>query len=200
MRLAAFAVTLALLAPLAFAQPADKPDEPAKAEKEKKPRDVEHYQLGKDNLALSGYDPISYFEEGDDKPEKGSKKITFVYDQVLYRFASEEHREMFKEDPQRYEPAYGGWCAYAMAKHDYTKPSPKRFLIQDGRLMLFYDGWGGDTYKYWHKEGPEKLEKLADEYWEKETGEKPPSKEDEKNKKDKDDAPKDKPAKDDGKP
>lgn len=126
---------------------------------------AEKFDLDKNNLAIKGYDPVSYFPEGGAKPAKGSKKFEFVRDGVRYRFTNAAHRDLFKADPEKYAPAYGGWCAYAMAKDDYTAPNPKRFLIQNGRLMLFYDGFFGDTYKKWNDEGPELLEPLADQFW-----------------------------------
>ena len=139
---------------------------------------TESYQLKK-TLGAQGYDPVAYFPEGDPngkgKATKGNKKITFQYNGVTYRFSSTKNRDLFKANPLKYEPAYGGWCAYAVSHETYTEPNPKRFLIQNGRLMLFYDGLFGDTYKDWHKEGPTKLEPLADQFWKAETGERPPA-------------------------
>lgn len=129
--------------------------------------------LKKKGFGAGGHDPVAYFPEGGAKPTKGNKKFQAEYRGVTYRFASAKNREKFLARPSRYEPAYGGWCAYAIAHEDYTKPNPKRFLIQNDRLLLFYDGIGGDTYKRWHKEGPTKLEGLADVWWESETGETP---------------------------
>ncbi|MCA9312014.1 MAG: hypothetical protein KDA21_12455 [Phycisphaerales bacterium] len=136
------------------------------------PRGLEKY-LVKDDLGAAGYDPVAYFPEGGGAAIKGEKGITQAYRGVTYRFASEAHRARFVQHPTAYEPAYGGWCAYAMAKSDYTKPNPKRFVIQDGRLMLFYDGFLGDTLKSWNKEGPASLEVAADRYWKSESGESP---------------------------
>ena len=137
------------------------------------------YQLEKKTLGVQGYDPVAYFPEGDPKgkgkPRKGSKKITHTYNGVVYRFSTEKNRALFKKNPSKYEPAYGGWCAYAASKESYTEPNPKRFTIQNGRLMLFYDGLFGDTYKSWFEEGPKELEPLADAFWGDETGERPPS-------------------------
>lgn len=136
-------------------------------------RKVSKYELGRNKLAIEGYDPVAYFPEGGGKALKGKKDFELTHRGVLYRFASAEHLKLFKENPDKYEPTHGGWCAYAMAKGDYTEPNPKRFLIQNDRLMLFYDGIFGDTYKMWFDEGPEQLEKEADVFWQKESGEKP---------------------------
>jgi YHS domain-containing protein len=137
------------------------------------------YQLEKKTLAVQGYDPVAYFPEGDPKgkgkPTKGSKKYEHTYNGLTYRFSSTKNRDLFRKNPSKYEPAYGGWCAYAASKESYTEPNPKRFTIQNGRLMLFYDGLFGDTYKSWFEEGPTKLEPLANAFWGEETGERPPS-------------------------
>lgn len=125
----------------------------------------EKFDLGRKNLALEGYDPVSYFAEGGSNPVKGSKKITYTYKGVTYRFKTQQNLQTFKADPDRYEPAFGGWCAYAMAKETYTEPNPERFTIHEGRLYLFYDGLFGDTYEDWFEEGPDTLDPLAIEYW-----------------------------------
>ena len=139
---------------------------------------LEKYQLEKKTLGAQGYDPVAYFPEGDPKGKgkatKGSKKITHTHRGVVYRFSSAANRELFKKTPEKYEPAYGGWCAYAAAHESYTEPSPKNFRIQDGRLMLFYKDLFTDTNKLWTKEGPRELEPLADRFWKAETGERPP--------------------------
>ncbi|MEL6329826.1 MAG: YHS domain-containing (seleno)protein [Planctomycetota bacterium] len=146
---------------------------PTASELAAKPRDTGKYEIGKNKLAIGGYDPVAYFPEGGAKPAKGKKSITLEHRGVKYRFASESNLELFKSNPNKYEPAYGGWCAYAAAKETYTEPNPKRFKIQGGRLLLFYDGFFGDTYEDWHKEGPDRLEVEADDFWKAETRELP---------------------------
>ena len=138
---------------------------PARAQ-EKKPRDVSHFNLGKKGLALSGYDPVAYFEEGGGKPQKGSEDITTVHDGVLYRFSSEATKQLFLANPAKYEPEYGGWCAYAMADGDKVEIDPESFLIQGGKLYLFYKGWFNDTRAKWLKD-PDKLQAKADKAWRK---------------------------------
>lgn len=120
-----------------------------------------HYNL-KDGLALQGYDPVSY---ADGKPARGSAKIVQAHRGVTYRFASEESRERFCAEPGKYEPAYGGWCAYAMADGTKYKVDPESYLIQDGRLLLFYKGFLNNTRKKWQKQGPEEMGAKADGHW-----------------------------------
>jgi len=69
---------------------------------------------------------------------------------------------MFSE---RWVPAYGGWCAWAMADGEPVDVDPERFLVDDGRLFLFYDGLWGDTLVRWRAGDPALLERRADAHW-----------------------------------
>ena len=83
---------------------------------------------------------------------------------MRYRFSTEENLDRFKASPDRYEPAYGGWCAYAMSMDKRVDPSPKSFLIQDGRLHLFYKSMFSNNRKSWLKK-PETRKVSADKNW-----------------------------------
>lgn len=122
------------------------------------------YSLSKKGLALKGYDPVAYFQNG---PSKGKRKFTYTYKEVTYWFVDEVNRAEFMETPSKYEPQYGGWCAWAMADEGgRTKANPESYKIVDGKLYVFYDGLLGDTLKQWNDVGnDEKLIGLADQYW-----------------------------------
>ncbi len=64
--------------------------------------------------ALKGYDPVAYHTVG--KPVEGSRRISYKWRNATWRFASMKHRDLFAADPNRYAPAYGGYCAYGMAQ------------------------------------------------------------------------------------
>jgi YHS domain-containing protein len=116
-----------------------------------------------DHLALKGYDPASYFSGK--KPLKGDKKITYTYQEVTYRFASQANLEMFKKNPAMYEPQYGGWCAYAMGKSgEKVEIDPETYKIKDGKLYLFYNQFFNNTLPKWN-ENENVLKKKADESW-----------------------------------
>ncbi|NAS31312.1 YHS domain-containing protein [Flavobacteriaceae bacterium R38] len=126
-----------------------------------------HYNVGRKNVAVSGYDLVSYFE-GSGTPVKGNKKFTTSYDDITYVFSSADNLEKFKANPGKYMPQYGGYCAYAVAKTgDKVSVDPKTFEIRDGKLYLFYNSWGNNTLKSWGKEDPAKLRPKADANWEK---------------------------------
>jgi YHS domain-containing protein len=117
-----------------------------------KTRAVSHYNLDS-GVGLHGYDPVSYFAEGGGKPTKGDKKFSVAYRGVTYRFSTEANRKRFAEAPDRFEPAYGGWCAWAMGeKNDKVDPDPTSFKITDGKLYVFYKGILGDTRALWLKD------------------------------------------------
>ena len=113
-------------------------------------------------LALDGYDPVSYFTG---KPEEGKKEWVDSYRGVTYYFASPSNREIFRRSPERYEPAYGGWCAYAMgASGEKVKVDPETFKIVEGRVYLFYNFWGNNTLESWNKD-ERGLKSSGDKHW-----------------------------------
>ena len=116
----------------------------------------------KKGLMIQGYDPVAYFV--DEEARKGSAEFSVTLDTLTWHFASAENRDRFVADPAAYTPAYGGWCAYAMADAGYTDVDPKRYLITDGRLFLFYDGFWGDTLPKWQADEAALLKK-ADAAW-----------------------------------
>ena len=132
----------------------------------------ENYSLSKKGLALGGYDPVSYFKKG---PAKGSSKISFTYEGVTYHFANAANLKAFKANPEKYEPQYGGWCAWAMYDDGgRTKPDPKSYTITNGKLYVFYDGFLADTLKFWNdaaaKSSEAALIAKADRQWQRQIG------------------------------
>ncbi|MFN0011977.1 MAG: YHS domain-containing (seleno)protein [Phycisphaerales bacterium] len=153
---------------------------PAPPKPEAPARDVKQYNLGKGGLAAQGYDVVAYFgPKGDGKggeAKKGSEQFALTHGGVKYLFSSQANLELFKSAPGRFEPAYGGWCAFAMANDDKVEIDPKSFLVSDARLYLFYKGLFNDTRAKWVKKEME-LNPKADKAWKKISGEEPPSEE-----------------------
>jgi YHS domain-containing protein len=84
--------------------------------------------------AIRGYDPVAYFTDG--KPEPGESEFSLPYQGAIWRFASAEHRDLFKADPARYAPQYGGYCAYAVSLGKTAPIDPQAWRIVDGKLYL----------------------------------------------------------------
>jgi len=121
-----------------------------------------HFNL-ESSLAIKGYDPVAYFTQN--KAVKGKKELAVSHQGVLYYFSSEANKEAFKAAPFKYEPEYGGWCAYAMGQNGEKVPvDPETFKILNGKLYLFYNRYFTNTLKDWNRNEPA-LKKNADLNW-----------------------------------
>ena len=111
------------------------------------------------DLALSGYDPVAYFTDG--RPVAGRREYELEWDGATWRFASAEHRDLFRAEPERYAPRYGGYCAYAVAQGTTASADPENWTIVDGRLYLNYNT---EVQRTWKQDIPGYIEK-ADRNW-----------------------------------
>ncbi len=114
-------------------------------------------------VAIQGYDPVSYFTKG--MAEVGAAKYAVSYLGVKYYFSSQANRELFKTSPSKYEPQYGGWCAFAMGDSgEKVEINPTTFKIVNNKLYLFYNAFFNNTLKSWNKDEL-KLKSRADKNW-----------------------------------
>lgn len=90
----------------------------------------------KNGLALQGYDPVAFFTEN--KPVKGQPELKSSYEGVTYLFASDANKRRFEKEPMKYEPAFGGFCAYGVSRNKLVEIDPEAFQIVAGRLLLQY--------------------------------------------------------------
>jgi len=89
-----------------------------------------------DGVAISGYDPVAYFTLG--RPVWGNPDITVKLQGATWQFNSDKHRQLFKANPEKYAPQYGGYCAYAAAKGSIAPTDARAWAIVDGKLYLNY--------------------------------------------------------------
>lgn len=87
-------------------------------------------------VAISGYDPVAYHLQG--RPVPGLAALALKWKGATWRFATEENRQAFEMDPWRYAPAYGGFCAGAMAEGRLVGSTPEAFTLHNGRLYLHH--------------------------------------------------------------
>ncbi len=114
----------------------------------------------KGGYAVTGYDVVSYFSH---EVKKGDKNFQVPYEGAIFLFSSAANAKLFKVNPKKYAPQYGGHCSYAMAvKGEKVSSDPNIYEIRDGKLHLFHRAEGLTN---WKKEGPEKLRGKADENW-----------------------------------
>jgi hypothetical protein len=111
-------------------------------------------------LAIKGFDPVAFHKAG--KPVEGSSKYELKWKDVKWRFASAEHRDVFKAAPDKYAPQYGGYCAWAVSRGTTAGVDPKNaWKIVEGKLYLNYNV---DIQKKWAKDIPGNIKK-ADANW-----------------------------------
>ncbi len=89
------------------------------------------------NGAVDGYDPVAYFT--DSMPVKGTEHITLDWQGATWHFSSEANRDLFKANPEKYAPQYGGYCAYGVANGYKVKIEPEAWAIVEGKLYLNYN-------------------------------------------------------------
>ena len=107
--------------------------------------DLVHVQ--EDGLALGGFDAVSFHAASG--PLAGQPAFTLMWKGALWRFATEANLRAFESNPRMYEPRFGGYCAYAMAKGRLAEGSPLTWKIEDGQLFFFHSEraealWDGD--------------------------------------------------------
>jgi YHS domain-containing protein len=102
---------------------------------------------GRTDTAINGYDTVAYFTEG--KPVKGQDALVHEWMGARWKFASAANRDLFKADPSKYAPQYGGYCAYGVTQGSLVKVEPEQFTVRDGKLYLNYDA---DVQAKWLKD------------------------------------------------
>lgn len=85
-------------------------------------------------VAIHGHDPVAYFVEA--RAVVGKSEHSATVGAATYWFASEANRRLFTADPAKYEPQYGGYCAYGVAQGVKPDIDPTAFRIVDGKLYL----------------------------------------------------------------
>lgn len=111
------------------------------------------------DLAIKGYDPVSYFT--DNKPVMGSDDFTATYKNAIYQFASADHRDRFRANPEKYAPQFGGFCAFGVTKQRKFDTDPTAWRISDGKLYL---NLNKNVQKIWLKDVPGNIAS-ADNIW-----------------------------------
>ncbi|TXR53758.1 YHS domain-containing (seleno)protein [Reinekea thalattae] len=89
------------------------------------------------DLAIRGYDTVAYFTQN--SAVEGLSDFEYQWQGATWRFSNEDHLKLFAENPEKYAPQYGGYCAYAVAKNSTASIDPSQFSIIDGKLYLNYN-------------------------------------------------------------
>ena len=105
--------------------------------------------LDASGVAIHGHDPVAYFVDG--KAVKGRADYSAMAQGATYWFSTEANLMAFKADPAKYQPQFGGYCAYGVANDGLVKVDPDQFTVHEGKLYLNYDA---SIQKDWLKDIP----------------------------------------------
>jgi len=117
------------------------------------------YTGGKGDAAIKGYDTVAYFTVG--KAVKGKEFISYEHGGATWWFSSEENKQKFILDPEKYMPQYGGYCSYAVSRKTSASIKPDVFNIHEGKLYLNYNK---SVQRRWLKDLDRGIKK-ADNHW-----------------------------------
>lgn len=138
-------------------------------------RNVSEYNLNSAGVGVidvktgKPFDPVAYFPEGGGVPAEGNQNISLIHNDVEYHFSTKANRELFKTNPSKYEPTYGGYCARAMVDGDKVAIDARLFQINGNRLNLFVSKRAQRSFE----RSTEANQAKADGHWERISGEKP---------------------------
>lgn len=113
-----------------------------------------------EKIALNGYDTVAYFSSA--KAVKADGRYSYAYEGINWHFETAENLEAFKEAPQNYIPAFGGFCAYALSEGSLRNSEGKYWQIHNDTLYFFEDK---DAKEEWFTE-IEKMIPAGQKQWE----------------------------------
>ena len=102
----------------------------------------------RNGVAIKGTDTVAYFTEG--KAVKGDKKYSYKWGNTTWWFKNQQNRDLFAQNPEKYAPQFGGFCAWAVSQNYTAAIDTEAWSIVDGKLYLNYSKsvrrtWSQDT-------------------------------------------------------
>lgn len=89
-------------------------------------------------LGAKGYDVVNYFTAG--KPVQGKDSYVVEHAGVKWQFVSAEHRDLFKANPEKYVPQFGGFCSWGAANGKLFDVDPANgWSVVDGKLYMNFN-------------------------------------------------------------
>ena len=76
-----------------------------------------------------------------------ARNIPTEWKGATWYFASAANRDRFKQNPERWAPQYGGYCAYGVAQGYAVKIEVDQWSVVDGKLYLNYSRSVQRTWK-----------------------------------------------------
>lgn len=88
-------------------------------------------------IGARGYDLTTFFSS--EKPAHGTGHHVATYDGVDYLFTSDENKKAFEANPQKFLPAFGGYCAFGASVGKKFVADPDVYDIVDNKLYFNLD-------------------------------------------------------------
>ena len=86
---------------------------------------------------VQGYDLVSYHTSK--RPIRGNGHFIGNYNDVTYLFANQKNLTEFNKNPQKYIPAYGGYCAFGASVGKKFVGDPEVWRLVNDKLYLNLD-------------------------------------------------------------
>jgi hypothetical protein len=116
-------------------------------------------QFSENGKAIRGYDPVAYHTEH--KAVHGADSLQLSWNNTTWLFSSARNRDLFKAEPGKYAPAYGGYCAFGVSENHLSPTDPQAFTIVHDTLYLNYNA---NVRKLWLKDPIQRIQ-TANAYW-----------------------------------
>lgn len=116
-------------------------------------------------IAIQGYSPVSYLDLG--IAQKGLKEYKTTYEGLAYYFTSEEQKQTFEANPEKYLPQYGGYCAFGISVGAKFRVDPNKFIVKDGKYYLYLYDLEVDAQQLWLAGNHKELVRQANTNWSK---------------------------------
>ena len=107
-------------------------------------------------VALRGHDTVAWFTEG--RPRRGQAAFQADHAGVAWHFASAANLARFEADPAAFAPAFGGYCAFGVARGYKVDIDPEAWHIEAGVLYLNYDR---GVQRQWRRDIPGHIARAA---------------------------------------
>ena len=87
--------------------------------------------------AVQGYDVVTYHTGK--RPIRGNGNFTADHDGATYLFSTRQNMQTFIDEPEKYVPAYNGYCAFGVSVGKKFIGDPEVWRVIDGRTYLNLD-------------------------------------------------------------
>ena len=111
--------------------------------------------------AVQGYDVVSY--QTGKRPVRGNGNFVSSHKGATYQFSSKANLKTFEANPDKYVPAYGGYCAFGVSVGKKFIGDPEVWRVVDSTLYLNLDT---GIQAEWLKDVPGRIQ-TADAKWKK---------------------------------